>query len=181
MWVNPIAVCSPMDPTLFESPITAIICRAPACSHRVNSSAINSRATAHVGMHVHGIFHTKAIGRPRPKPIGVGVPCHFPVLLGNDVGQVFVEHIGAASRNLFNGRWFKLKAAGSNADPMRVNRLDCGDVSVNGVTKEHDVDVVYESRKRDRILKIVFKPENETPRRCKLELTNATIRCQAHT
>ena len=104
---KPSARCTPIEPRLALSPITASICRAPAAWQRASNSASSRRpdaAALGLGVQVDRVLDAEAVGRARPEVVGIGIAQHPAVLLGHQPGQALGQHVVAAPRHLGSGR-----------------------------------------------------------------------------
>ena len=124
-WSKPSARCTPIEPALAESPITASIWRAPAASQRASSSARSSRPKPRprrVGGEVDRILEAEAIGRARPELVRVGVAAApRRRARATSQGRPLATHVVAAARHLGAVGRVELEGAGAVAHVPAVD------------------------------------------------------------
>jgi hypothetical protein len=130
--VKPTLRCTPIEPALAESPITAI--SYPTASARAASSASRARPQPWPlasGVQVDRIFGREAVGRPRRTSCSIKAE-HAAVLLHDQVGQALGQHVGTACRHL-PGTGVDFEGACALQHVVGIDRGDGGHVGVTAV------------------------------------------------
>ena len=80
------------------------------------------------GRQINRVFHRVAVGRARLEPVAVGKTDNLAVILGNQVGQSFGQHVGAPRRHFSHAGGLGFKGAGAVEHMMGVDGGDGGEV-----------------------------------------------------